>query len=131
MEGSSCLEIVIKSNWFCKLKLTVSSSLHLPILLQINISQKEYEEKYRLYLERLNGRSRNSRGMMSSPYAAEDADDNEETDDETDLHIMHTFRPSEYPHKHLTYKVDACPTENADLIAFVKRMMMMVILGEQ
>lgn len=72
-------------------------SLHLPIFLQINISQKEYEEKYRLYLERLNGRSRNSRGMMSSPHAAEDADDNEETDDETDLHIMHTFRPSEYP----------------------------------
>lgn len=59
---------------------------------QINISQKEYEEKYRLYLERLNGRRKNAQGMMSSP-ANDEADNN---DDETDLHIMHTFRPSEY-----------------------------------
>lgn len=88
---------------------------------QINISQKEYEEKYRLYLERLNGaataaaagagrrsrRRRNSPGMMSSPHsddkeeteADDDAEEDEdEDDDETDLHIMHTFRPSEYPH---------------------------------
>lgn len=34
--------------------------------------------------------------MMSSPQDGDNAE-TEEEDDETDLKIMHTFRPSEYP----------------------------------
>lgn len=65
--------------------------------MQINISQKEYEDKYRLYLELVNsGRRRNARAMMSSLHDQE-TDAAEEDDDETDLQTMHTFRPSEYP----------------------------------
>lgn len=60
--------------------------------LQINISQKEYEEKYRLYLELTNTaterRRRNSPEMMSLPHAVDE-------DGETDIRTLVTIRPSE------------------------------------
>lgn len=75
--------------------------------LQINISQKEYAEKYRLYLERLNQAAatrgaRHSREVMSSPHADETeehaaaADPLAAEDDETDLLQFHIFRSSKY-----------------------------------
>lgn len=80
--------------------------------LQINISQKEYEEKFRLYLERLNQAAtrrggRHSRDVMSSPHD-ETEDHAAAEDDETDLLHFHTFRSSKYITEHTIFMFPFC-----------------------